>query len=317
VPNCARAQRDEVNAGDNPTIQERMEWFSRAITNLRSCRMGEGDFARLQQVSEKQEVAREQLRVFDALTRQTGGAGAQSGQAVAADLEVLERRLQEISPLYNEYAYKHELWECCLHILVCAAASDQGDTASDLWDNIISSQHREEDANPFADLITTLDSLGRQFYRDAAFAYPLQHLVEVCEILECHRLRTLARAGGARGLVNEDWLLSTLLGAGVHHNVLFRAYCAVPPERIFAEPRSQVHLLYVEALLLRRWLLSAREEQGVVNRDRAALLDQLPAIRNRAQDQMAKLQTLQTEADHITCRDLYRSVVEELDQLRR
>ena len=76
-------------------------------------------------IQDKEKLAREQFRVYDALSRQISDAGVQQGQAVdleviltlqcadsprseldfvpCASLQVLERRVLDVSSLYNEY----------------------------------------------------------------------------------------------------------------------------------------------------------------------------------------------------------------------
>eukprot|EP00918_Siedleckia_nematoides_P061729 GHVU01134755.1.p1 GENE.GHVU01134755.1~~GHVU01134755.1.p1 ORF type:complete len:766 (+),score=73.70 GHVU01134755.1:2125-4422(+) len=171
--------------GTDITLEQRMEYLSRASMNAKSSTMrtapsADGEF--LHELEEKLEVARIQLKVFEALRRLPANTAG-----VSECLGRLNAELVDITTLYGDFADVFQLSECKLAIIHCAGHFDPT-LVETLWRDVIDNELDTTMNLPADTRMTTLRnklvSLG-QTYRGTDRYFPLEFLILYLERKSC------------------------------------------------------------------------------------------------------------------------------------
>lgn len=161
-------------------------------------------------------------------------AWAQEIQARRQALETLTWTLVDSSDLYNEYAFRFELWESCIRIMQVCDYRDIEELQT-VYKNIIraciaNARFNSSKIPPMHDLVPSLRScildLGRKFYIDGApssFAFPHEYLIQGLEDLttfhEAGELSSIYKGGEW-----DPWVVKVMLEVGVSSSELLEAY---------------------------------------------------------------------------------------------
>jgi hypothetical protein len=213
------------------------------------------------------DVAKLQQYVLRALGDSANGADgprSQAFRAAAAEaLHQLNWTLKNPSDLYNDYAYRFELWRACLQIIKECECSDP-DEIHALYRKLLSAaaaraigagqapDSLDRLRRALADCVT---ALGREFFdpatpRGHTSVFPYEYLVHGLEDLATFYVPAArARLGMAQQQqqqqTQEDqrhewspWVLRTMLEVGVSFDLLFEAY-----SNYIAKIRSGAHPL--------------------------------------------------------------------------
>ncbi|XP_006813173.1 nuclear pore complex protein Nup155 [Saccoglossus kowalevskii] len=171
--------------GTDVNLTQRIEYISRAImsaksSNLRTSSASDGEF--LHQLEEKMEVARIQLKVFEAISNFNS-----SLPEVQEALSQLNAELLDITRLYEGFAEPFQLWECQLAIIHCAGHYDPLLVES-FWTNIIKKELDNSVGKSvpsrmacLSDKVTALGSI----YMTSDRYFPLDFLVKHLEKVTC------------------------------------------------------------------------------------------------------------------------------------
>ncbi|XP_077981190.1 nuclear pore complex protein Nup155-like [Glandiceps talaboti] len=171
--------------GTDIGLPQRIEYISRAImsaksSNLRTSSASDGEF--LHDLEEKMEVARIQLKVFEAITNFTSNQ-----QEVQTALSQLNAELMDITRLFSDFAEPFQLWESRLAIVHCASHYDPTMVES-LWQRIIQqdleNSFDKSMTSRIASLRDKIVGLGR-IYMSSDRYFPIEFLMKYLEKKTC------------------------------------------------------------------------------------------------------------------------------------
>jgi len=249
-------------ASPNVSIDQRLDYLTRALTAAKSAPPGSAEgltSQELQELEETAEVATIQKQIYDAMV---------ATNASADDLRRLSAKLYDVSEvgawprrsdplligrltvgpcrptalpcarqLYNDFTARLRLSECSLALLH-VSANREPELVEQLWRDIIRRAPNVES------LVATVAHLGRKFaLSDAVFPVPgLVYLLE-------QRAMALDAQAAEPG-----WAVRALAEAGVPYAQLFDVYRRIADRAEWKAEEPFVHLMRSVLVLVDRWL---------------------------------------------------------------
>ncbi|XP_071835712.1 nuclear pore complex protein Nup155-like [Apostichopus japonicus] len=277
------------------TLQQRIEYLSRAVmcaksSSLRTSSASEGEF--LYDLEEKLEVARLQLQVFEAITRNHDISDPQVRDAVTQ----LNAELMDITRLYGDFADRFDLSECKLAIVFSAGHSDL-ELVQSLWKEILDKEFEGTAGKPPASRSTIISnkliSQGKIYITSERY-FPLEFLVSYLEKKNC------------QFELNPQWVFQSFLDIGISlqklHLVYDRLFKAKNPS--WQTSRNPFHLLGAISELLEKFCQRPAHVSGLERRQFVTLcLDAIagykveleattgrPQVKRRLLEKFAELQ---------------------------
>ncbi|PIK56013.1 putative nuclear pore complex protein, partial [Apostichopus japonicus] len=277
------------------TLQQRIEYLSRAVmcaksSSLRTSSASEGEF--LYDLEEKLEVARLQLQVFEAITRNHDISDPQVRDAGTQ----LNAELMDITRLYGDFADRFDLSECKLAIVFSAGHSDL-ELVQSLWKEILDKEFEGTAGKPPASRSTIISnkliSQGKIYITSERY-FPLEFLVSYLEKKNC------------QFELNPQWVFQSFLDIGISlqklHLVYDRLFKAKNPS--WQTSRNPFHLLGAISELLEKFCQRPAHVSGLERRQFVTLcLDAIagykveleattgrPQVKRRLLEKFAELQ---------------------------
>ncbi|XP_066922124.1 nuclear pore complex protein Nup155-like [Clytia hemisphaerica] len=170
--------------GPSLTIHNRMEYLSRAVVTTKSssatANSNEGEF--LQEIEEKLDVARVQLKIFEELSKKKSNSPEMNDAMVK-----LNSKLFDISTLYGEFAEEFSLPECKLDIIACANHNNET-LVKQIWKEIQDKLFTEVRHLPMEERgkVVAMEMIkhGKEYAQNEQF-FPINFLVNQMEIRAC------------------------------------------------------------------------------------------------------------------------------------
>ena len=130
-----------------------------------------------------------------------------------SDLERLNARLFNISDLYNQFAWPHQLWETCLVIMYTANHECPRNLIDKIWQNIVQQERRAMRTQSFAALTASVSRKVEHVAKLTSLSLKVFPIDTVCELLEqfSYDLRT-------------TWVAKLLQHCGVSLSTLYDLY---------------------------------------------------------------------------------------------
>jgi len=222
----------------NPTLDQRVSYFTMALTFAKASQTPNLekngiDMGRLQ---EELDVAKLQVKVVQALQDETKKqqmlemeqATVAQRREIATELHTRQEAIEELmqtlhhpTDLYNQYAYKFQLWEACISIMQECDCNDQEELEI-MYLNILqgcSSPGRMANLHPLQNALSAcVLRLGAQFYgKGKDFAFPHQFLIRGLEDLYTFY-------PGNSDADWDPWVLNTMTEVGLPFSKLLQAY---------------------------------------------------------------------------------------------
>lgn len=221
-------------------------------SSLRTSSANEGEF--LYDLEEKLEVARLQLQVFEAITKNHDNSDPQVRDAGTQ----LNAELMDITKLYGDFADRFGLSESKLAIVFSAGHSDS-ELIQSLWKEILDKEFEGTAGKPPASRSTIISnkliSQGKVYISSERY-FPLDFLVSYLEKRNCELE------------LNPQWVFLSLLDIGISlqrlHVVYDKLFKAKNP--FWETSRNPFHLLGAIAQLLRKFCQRPAHVSGLERR---------------------------------------------------
>eukprot|EP00941_MAST-03F_sp_MAST-3F-sp1_P000856 g856.t1 len=229
------------------SLTTRIDFLAHAISNSKLCTSESASAyatEQLQELQEKLEIARAQLAVLQALI----ASNLLDGMS-ATEQDRIQRHLLDVSDLYNDYAQKFNLHDCCL--LILRECNHQApEVIQELWGKILQDL-LERGASP-AEMASRIVELGTRFYRgDGAFVYPVQFLCKELEQLSENILSTVLSGRGDAVRLPNGWVIGIMRKVNVPFAVLLGVYLSLYEPTARPEWKFQIIASFSE--LITRW----------------------------------------------------------------
>lgn len=178
-------------------------------------------------------------------------------------IQKLDEDILDLSLLFNKFARRFDLWECCLECLRCGSYRDDK-YARQLWRDIVKRETSKTESKRL--VAQNLEVIGRQFY-PSEVVLPIGYLIELLEMVNFQMY------GGE----DIEWGVKVIRGIGVPLTDLVECYRKVLEkgqgqgrghgyghggeeewewewERCWVEERGQLHLVQVMEKVLTCWV---------------------------------------------------------------
>ncbi|KAJ7954324.1 Nuclear pore complex protein [Quillaja saponaria] len=276
------AERRATDGGDLPTLEQRSQYLSNAVLQVKSAVNSDGlvgsarssvDHGMLDLLEGKLAVLRFQIKIKDELEAiasrlesspstsesiQNGldpesslNADGNSASAAREKAKELSLDLKSITQLYNEYAVPFELWEMCLEMLNFANYSGDADSSivRETWARLINQALQR---GGIAEACSVLKRVGSRIYPGDGAVLPLD---TICLHLEKAALERLI--SGVESVGDEDVaraLLNTCKGAS--EPVLNTYDQLLSNGAVLPSPNLRLRMLRSVLVVIREWAMS-------------------------------------------------------------
>lgn len=223
--------------GPSLTIHDRMEYLSRAVVTTKSsnatANSHEGEF--LQEVEEKLDVARIQLKIFEELSKKA------SNQNNNDAMVKLNAKLFDISMLYGEFAEEFALPECKLAIIACANHNNPT-LVRQIWKEVIEKLFTDVRHLPLDErarlIAIEFVKYGQDYYQNDQF-FPLEFLLNHLECKSCELD------------LDQSWVYTMFIKIGLPVSSLILAYTNLvnSKDNIWKALGKPLHLFGVFSML--------------------------------------------------------------------
>ncbi|XP_073824814.1 nuclear pore complex protein Nup154 [Musca autumnalis] len=216
---------------DGIPLQQRIEYLARAVMCMRNDGVGYSisNGVLLKELEDKLEIARVQKSVLDAVSEHAANKNPEAVKAV----DELNKRLFDITQLYENYADRFNLWECKLTILNCSHHNDPLLIES-VWSQIIENVIRSTNSiqEKATRLFSKIETLFKEF-GESGHCFPLAFIIRELEIKACQLKLT-------EGIVPEK-----LAALNIDVELLMEYYSRMISinERIWANEGNEWHLV--------------------------------------------------------------------------
>ncbi|XP_070562899.1 nuclear pore complex protein Nup155-like [Ptychodera flava] len=285
--------------GTDVGLPQRIEYISRAImtaksSTLRTSSASDGEF--LHELEEKMEVARIQLKIFEAISNFHS-----SQPEIQNALSQLNAELMDITRLYAEFAEPFQLWESQLAIIHCASHYDPALVES-LWENIIKQDLEDTFGKSASTRIASLSdkiiSLGRIYITSDRY-FPLDFLVKHLEKKTCQLDW------------DKSWVFRTFMKIGIQLTTLHHIYDSLfkAKDSFWHSVNKPLHVLDAIYLLLTLFTdnpskVPAHERRAFTSRCLDAIASynvelEAMGLQANVQTTLAKFKELQARLDRL------------------
>ena len=223
-------------------LNQRIVFLGHALANVKQAD-GVGDLAEneVRQLMEKAEVAQIQRRILNDLQsrHRPGGMMTEAGAAEEApsmnasttvgdvsmatlqsDVDRLNSGLFNISDLYNQFAWPHQLWETCLVIMYTANHECPRNLIDKIWHSIVQQERRLMRNQSFDAVVASLSRKVEHVAKLTSLSLKVFPVDTVCELLELEVSMDLATRQGYDG----SWVAKLMSRCGVSFGTLYDLY---------------------------------------------------------------------------------------------